>query len=256
MAQSSKNIIVGAAALFVSYGYGQNRPTVDGTASTSGNINFNASANSAATQLRANDAYWRDLGFTNNGLEISYEPSYSDVMVDQLLDAARLFKQSIKVTLKTELSEATLENLHLTMGQMETYATYSGSTASTTNTFSYDSTNSFARLNLAAGSLGDAPVDRSLVAVGNAPRGLIGKTKAPSSTSSSAGAGASATINGNTTVERVYVARRLTQVDTTAHSLKRDAVTVFPVSFRCLPDTDLDAADGSEYGFIVDRVYA
>lgn len=258
MAQSAKNIIVGAAALFLSYGQNNNRPQVTGTAATpsaSGDFMSASTAPAVAQQLRSASAYWRDLGFTNNGLEVSYEPSYSDVMVDQLLDAARLFKQSIKVTLKTEMAEGTLENLHAALGQAETYTTYTqtGSTASVTNTF--DVAAGLGRLNLAAGALGDAPVERSLVAIGSAPRTLA-KTMSPSASSASASSGASVTVTDATKLERVYVARRIVQVDTTAHSLKRDAATVFPVSFRCLPDSDFDIADGSEYGFVIDRVYA
>lgn len=258
MAQSAKNIIVGAAALFLSYGQNNNRPAVTGSAGTSGDFVFASTAPTAAQQLRSSaaSAYWRDLGFTNNGLEVSYEPSYSDVMVDQLLDAARLFKQSIKVTLKTELSEGTLENLHAALGQAEQYVTYTatGSVPQYTNTFSVDTTNSYGRLNLAAGSLGDAPVERSLVAIGNAPR-TLSKTATPTAGSSQAGPASTVTVTDATKIERIYVARRIVQVDTTAHSLKRDAATVFPVSFRCLPDSDVDTSDGSEYGFVIDRVY-
>jgi hypothetical protein len=54
--------------------------------------------------------------------------------------------------------------------------------------------------------------------------------------------------------ERIYVARRVVQMETTAHALKRDGATVFPVQFRCLPD-DNAAYDGAEYGVIIDRVY-
>jgi hypothetical protein len=69
--------------------------------------------------------WWRDVGYTNNGLEVSYEPSYGDVIVDQLLDAARLFKQSIRVTLKTELAEGTLENMALAFWSSQIQSLYS-----------------------------------------------------------------------------------------------------------------------------------
>jgi hypothetical protein len=234
MAANVKNIIVGAAQLYTSVNTGSSRPT---TVPGAGNLNWGTQK--AAGYLNGQTSQWRDLGYTTAGLEISYEPGYGEVMVDQLLDAARLFKQTIKVLLKTELTEGTLENLHLVFGQSDAYTVYSGSTGSSVNTFSSSyATNSTARLNLASGSLGDAPVERSIVAIGNAP-GTIGGTD----------------VSGNSSKERIYVARRVVQVETTSHALKRDTATVFPVQFRCLPD-DNDAYDGAEYGVIVDRVYS
>jgi len=35
---------------------------------------------------------FRHTGFTTEGLEVSYEPDYGEVEVDQLLDSAKLFK--------------------------------------------------------------------------------------------------------------------------------------------------------------------
>ena len=245
MAANVKNIIVGAAQIFMSTSSGSSRPT---TVPGAGDLNW--STQKAAGYLNSSSK-WRDLGYTTSGLEVSYEPGYGEVMVDQLLDAARLFKQTIKVMLKTELTEATLENLHVVFGQADTYITYSGSVGTSNNTLTV-AANSTAgatngKLNLAAGALGDAPVERSLVIVGNAP-GNIGSAAAPVDVS---------TLTANTLPgkERVYVARRVVQVEVTSHALKRDTATVFPVQFRCLPD-DADAYDGAEYGIIVDRVYS
>ena len=188
---------------------------------------------------------WRNMGYTNTGLEVSYEPGYGEVMVDQLLDAARLFKQTVKVLLKTELTEGTLENIHLVFGQSDSVFTYSGSTGSTNATFTAATDVAAgavnAKLNLAAGALGDAPVERALVAVGQAPAHM-GTEASPVDASASA-------------KERIYIARRVVQVEVTSHGLKRDTATVFPVQFRCLPD-DNDAYDGAEYGVIIDRVYS
>lgn len=237
-----RNIIVGAAQIFVSTGTGAARPDT-----TSASLFPTASVSTKTTLLSSSN--WRDVGYTNAGLEVSYEPGYNDVMVDQLLDAARLFKSTIKVLLKTELTEGTLQNINLVMGQAEIQSAYSGSTSSTYNTVtgSYSGSSGSsgsATLNLAAGALGDAPVERSLVAVGNAP-GVI-------TTSASTSAAGTAVATGAKT-ERVYVARRVVQVEASTHGLKRDSATVFPVQFRCLPDDD-NKYDGAEYGIIIDRV--
>jgi len=237
-----KNIIVGAAQIFISTGTGANRPLTTASA-----LGFGASV-SARTALAAS-ASWRDVGYTNAGLEVSYEPGYNDVMVDQLLDAARLFKSTIKVMLKTELTEGTLQNINLVFGQQEQVTAYSGSVASTFNTVSGTYNGSVgsagsATLSISGGALGDAPVERSLVAVGNAPGAL--------SLSASARDADTAVAAGAKT-ERVYVARRVVQIEASSHGLKRDSATVFPVQFRCLPD-DANVYDGAEYGLIIDRV--
>ena len=244
MAQNVKNVIVGAANIFVSLGNGSNRP--DTSVIGSGDVAW-ASTQSTSAYLNTSTTKWRSVGYTNTGFEVSYEPGYGEVMVDQLLDAARLFKQTLKIMLKTELTEGTLENMNLVFGQQDNYTTYTntGSVATTTPslTIGTASTTSTANatLNLAAGSLGDYPVERSLIAVGNVP-GNIGSDRAPVDVSSS------------TKKERIYIARRIVQMQTTAHALKRDGATVFPVQFRCLPD-DNDIYDGKEYGVIIDRIY-
>jgi hypothetical protein len=246
MATNTKNIIVGAAELFVSSDEDTARPAtttaiITGSTASGG---FLASGQSARTGLLATGSKYRQVGYTNAGLEISYEPNYGEVMVDQLLDAARLFKQTLKVMLKTELVEATLDNLTLSWGQMDTYyVNQTGSSISAVNSMS-DTTPVSAEvgttLNMAAGALGDAPVERTLIAVGNAPAQI--KNLTPTTTS----------LRNR---ERVYIARRVVSMDTTAHGLKRDTATVFPVSFRCLPDDTQASYAGAEYGIVIDRVW-
>ena len=217
MATDVRNIVVGAANIFFSAS----------TTRTGGRPAEPTwvSGSSGAASLR-NSASWIEAGLTTEGVEISYEPSYGEVMVDQLLDVAKIFKQSLKVTAKTTLTEATLANLEVAFGNENTINT---------------STASSVILSLPAGALGAEPVERSLVFVSQAT---------PGGTPSAWGT-ASATVGGNNT-ERVYFARRVVSMDTVAHSLKRDAATVFPVTFRILPDT---ANAGSEYGKIIDRIY-
>ena len=238
---NTRNILVGAADIYISTGYNDTRPTT-----TPGSNDLATAASDSYTKyLRTTSGKWRSVGYTNNGLEISYEPGYGDVMVDQLLDSARLFKQTIKVTLKTELAEGTLENVQLAFGLPVAVNTYSGTTLATTSVLSTTTTSASAAsaaLNLVAGALGDAPVERSLVAVGQAPQNF-GTNVSPG-----------LQTQDTTKKERVYVARRVVQVSTTSHALKRDGATVFPVEFRCLPDDD-DVFDGAEYGVVLDRVY-
>jgi hypothetical protein len=283
-----KNVLVGAAQIYVSRGWNENRPqtylnTSYGTASAVGwTATQSARGWLSGTQ---GAAYWRDIGYTNNGLEVSYEPGYGDVMVDQLLDAARLFKQSIRITLKTELAEGTLENMSLAFGQPEIEFVFSGSTGSVTSASTMRLQTGYvasaanvsnATLALAAGSLGDQPVERSLIAIGQAPEqfGTNLRTGAGSAFDPALTAtGSAAALYGGSTAstgalafgvneasaygslrERIYIARRVVQMDASTHSLKRDSGVTFPVTFRCLPD-DNDVYDGAEYGVVIDRIY-
>ena len=159
--------------------------------------------------VSAGNAY-RNVGYTNNGLQITYNPSYGSVTVDQLLDTAKLFKETMEVMIATEMAEGTLENVLAVFGQSA--STLNGST-----------------LGLAAGALGEAPVERQLVAIGQAP-----------------------TTAANSNAERVYYGRRVLSVQQSQFSLARNAASTFPVTFRLLPDGNYQ---GAEYGTIVDRTW-
>jgi hypothetical protein len=284
---TSKNIVVGAARAFISYGQGNNRPDLSSAnifpwnITSSGTSQSTSAPSSASTQstpqflLGTASSYWRDLGFTSNGVEISYEPGYNDVVVDQLLDAARLFQHTLKITMKTELDEATFENMNIVWGQPEYVvsqgANYNLSASAIVNNLSTVSTASntsstvsaaygnAVQFNMFAGAVGNIPQERTLVFAGAAPGYLGQYAQTPATSSGSAIVNSSSgyiDYSSYKSKERVYVARRVVQDQTTAHSLKRDGVTVFPVQFRCLPDTDrANVSAGSDYGFIIDRVY-
>jgi hypothetical protein len=168
----------------------------------------------APATLANSGAAYRNVGFTNNGLQITYNPSYGSVTVDQLLDTAKLFKESMEVMIATEMAEGTLENVLAVFGQSAATLTENGK-----------------KLGLAAGALGEAPVERQLVAIGQAP------TTAESSKT-----------------ERVYYARRVLSVQQSQFSLARNAASTFPVTFRLLP-SGASADAGAEYGTIVDRTW-
>ena len=160
---SAKNILVGASPLYLTVddstvtGYVENieAGVAHSRTSTYNDLvpEFSASASYITTlnasQDTAGNAY-RNVGYTNNGLQITYNPTYDSVTVDQLLDTAKLFKSAMEVMIATEMSEGTLENVLIVFGQKK--STLSGST-----------------LGLEAGALGAAPTERQLIAVGNAP---------------------------------------------------------------------------------------
>lgn len=228
-----RNIIVGAAQVFVSKG-----DSVAPTYYKKVMPSF-GTAKSTSSYLEEDDLlYWRNVGYTSEGFEISYEPQYGEVEVDQLLDSARIFKTQLRVMLRTSMSEGTLQNVRTAFGQSNDSQVdlLWNSTSTTAAASTYGGTlnadgSGKNVLQLAAGALGEAPVERSLIAVGPGPT----------------------TVSNPNKTERVYLARRVLSMETVSHALRRNEATVYPVTFRCLPDDDYS---GAEYGEILDRVYS
>jgi hypothetical protein len=203
---TSSDIIVGAAALF----------TADSTL-TPGTIPAFVSTQSYKETLSntANIAAGiENVGYTSNGIEITFQPDFGEVQVDQILDVAKLYKQGMQVTLATSFAEATLENLLFSIaGQSDDL---SGT----------KSTSAGRSLNLASGDIGECPVERALIAVGP-------------------GTG---DCEDSSSVERVYVAYRALSIENVTVSAKRDTATMFDVTFRLLPEDN-----SGSYGKIIDR---
>ena len=219
---NAKNILVGASPLFLSNtdittaGYTENAAPGTGDYAFVEAQSFTATLN-GINQVAGTFGY-RNVGFTNNGLQVTYNPSYGSVTVDQLLDTAKLFKESMEVMIATEMAEGTLENVLTVFGQRSATLTSAGALLAATD-----------KLGIAGGALGEAPTERQLIAVGQAP------------------------TSEATATERVYYARRVLSVQQSQFSLARNAASTFPVTFRLLPD-GASANVGQEYGFIVDRV--
>jgi hypothetical protein len=220
---NAKNILVGASPLFLSNidvtsgSYTENaEPGAVGAYAYESGVSYTDTLN-AIDQVAGTFGY-RNVGYTNNGLQVTYNPSYGSVTVDQLLDTAKLFKESMEVMIATEMAEGTLENVLAVFGQRSTTLNSAGTGVTATD-----------KLGLAGGALGEAPTERQLIAVGQAP------------------------TSEATATERVYYARRVLSVQQSQFSLARNAASTFPVTFRLLPSGD-SANAGQEYGFIVDRV--
>jgi hypothetical protein len=221
---NAKNILVGASPLFISNidvttsGYVANAEPGQGDYAYESGVSFTNTLNDI--DQTAGEFGYRNVGYTNNGLQVTYNPSYGSVTVDQLLDTAKLFKESMEVMIATEMAEGTLENVLAVFGQRSTTLSSAGTGLTATD-----------KLGLAGGALGEAPTERQLIAVGQAP------------------------TSEATATERVYYARRVLSVQQSQFSLARNAASTFPVTFRLLPSGD-SANAGQEYGFIVDRVLA
>ena len=252
----SKNIIVGAAALFI----GEDAiDTPNGTAMP------DFAAESYKDTLEG-DAGWTNVGYTQNGMELTITPDFGEVEVDQLLDSAKIFKQGMQVTMNTTFAEATLENLMFAIAAPEKdlngglSGAYSGirptdapsgtgldqdtEPSSADDTISNPAVagvpyehgtglagtgaNSLDILELNSGELGECPLERALCAVG------------PGTGDCAAG----------DEIERIYVAFRALSMDAVTVSVSRDSASTFDASFRLLP------ANNGSYGRIIDRTYS
>jgi hypothetical protein len=200
----STNIIIGAAAMFVADGQ-----------LTPGDLEAFDGAESFRDTL-SNTAGYTNVGYTMNGLELTFQPDFGEVQVDQLLDVAKLFKQGMQVSLATAFAEATLENLLLAVAGSD--ADLNGSKGTSDGLV----------LDMQSGRLGECPVERGIVAVGPGTGDCV----------------------DSDSIERVYTAYRALSIENVTVSAKRDEASMFEVTFRLLPE------DGSgSYGKIVDRTF-
>lgn len=213
----SKNIIVGAAAMFVSKGADFDPETV-----VFPDFEEDKEYYKTLSEDPVGVNLVRNVGFTMNGLELQFQPDFGEVQVDQLLDVAKLYKQGMQVNLATAFAEATLENLLVAIAAPDTDYDASVTLETPMDTGSISTASV---LELTSGAIGECPVERGLVAVGP-------------------GTG---DCDPDSYIERIYVAYRALSIDNVTVSAKRDEASMFEVSFRLLP------ANNGSYGKIVDR---
>ena len=179
-------------------------------------IKLGPSAN--ATSIAAMDNF-ADVGATQNGVEISWEPDIVDIEIDQYGDAAKLIQSKVKVMVKTTLAEATLNNLAIAWNYDDVTdgddikANLAGSGANT-NTFLFGSQNVY-------------PREKGLVIIGSAPGSSAAAIKT-----------------------RSYYTKRAVSMESSMISMKRAEATMFAVGFRILPKTE---DTNYEYGKIIDQ---
>jgi hypothetical protein len=224
MALNKKNIIVGAARVYLGPSVSATndlaaaKPAfVAGTRYTTTLTGANGTTTTGVGTLVTN---WNEVGYTQDGLEVANDPSWGEVEVDQLLDSAKIFRDSMTINISTTFAEATLENLLIAWGQAATIAS-SGSTVNGTLAAGER------EIDIAGGVLGEAPLERGLIAVGNATE--------------NAG-------TANSYGERVYQAYRVLSVESTSITNSRSEALTIPVTFRALP------ADNGRYGSVRDRL--
>lgn len=177
-------------------------------------IKLGDSAN--ATTISAMDGF-ADLGATQNGVEISWEPDMVDIEIDQYGDAARIVQSKVKVMVKTTMAEATLNNLAIAWNYDQNTG---GSAISNNNDGANTQTFKF-------GSQSVFPYEKGLVITGTAPNSAAGAVKT-----------------------RKFYTKRAISMEASNVTMKRAEASVFAVGFRILPKTE---DTGYEYGKIIDQ---
>jgi hypothetical protein len=158
-----------------------------------------------------------DVGATQGGLEISWEPDMVDIEIDQYGDAAKVIQSKVKVMVKTTLAEGTLNNL-------ATAWSYDNSTGGADIKANNDGANT---KTLLFGSQSVYPYEYAIQVTGYAPGSTAAVTKT-----------------------RKFNTKRAVSMTTSMLSMKRAEASVFEVSFRVLP---VVGDTGYEYGKIIDQ---
>lgn len=158
-----------------------------------------------------------DVGATNGGVEISWEPDMVDIEIDQYGDAAKVIQSKVKVMVKTTLAEATLNNL-------ATAWSYDNETGGADILANNDGAST---KTLLFGTQSVNPFEYALQIRGSAPGTTASVTKT-----------------------RKFNTKRAVSFTSSMLSMKRAEATMFEVSFRILPVTQ---DTGYEYGKIIDQ---
>ena len=168
-----------------------------------------------ATSIGTMDAFG-DIGATQNGVEISWEPDMVDIEIDQFGDAARIVQSKVKVMVKTTLAEATLNNLALAWNYDSVGATdvVANNDGANTKSFLFGAQTVF-------------PYEKALVITGTAPGSSASGIKT-----------------------RKFYTKRAISMEASTISMKRAEASVFAVGFRILPKVE---DTGYEYGKIIDQ---
>ena len=273
------NIIVGAAALFIK----ANGP-VDPKDGVDDMPNFDDDASYKDTLSTVGPHAWRNVGYTQNGMEITITPDFGEVEVDQLLDSAKIFKQGMQVTLNTTFAEATLENLLYAIaaaprdlngglvdvdfdnvvhgGLPDTYSgvrspRFDGDTVGAADGVLISEDETGANVAPVQNPIYDptAPggghwiagsdvITNDILEINSGNLGECPIERALCAVGPGTGV-----CEASEEVERIYVAFRALSMDAVTISVTRDSASTFDVNFRLLP-----AGNGS-YGRIIDRTF-
>ncbi len=92
-------------------------------------------------------AKWRDIGYSEDGWTIEMDRTFEDILVAEEVDPIKTIKTAQEARLMGELSQASLKNLAIAMGQADSYVSEDDSNfAAGYDVIETPDTNSFAEL--------------------------------------------------------------------------------------------------------------
>ena len=106
-------VLIGTGVLYVADRTGQN-------------LAFPAD-NSGTFQTAAEaSALWRDIGYSEDGWTLEMDRTFEDILVAEEVDPIKTIKTAQEARLMGELSQASLKNLSIAMGQTDAYVDQDG----------------------------------------------------------------------------------------------------------------------------------
>lgn len=87
-----------------------------------GNVAFPTDDGAGAFQTPAvASPNWRDIGYSEDGWTLEMDRTFEDILVAEEVDPIKTIKTAQEARLMGELSQASLENLSIAMGQLDSY---------------------------------------------------------------------------------------------------------------------------------------
>ena len=93
---------------------------------TASGLAFPADNSGAFETASAASAAWRDIGYSEDGWTLEMDRTFEDILVAEEVDPIKTIKTAQEARLMGELSQASLKNLSIAMGQTDAYVDEDG----------------------------------------------------------------------------------------------------------------------------------
>ena len=93
---------------------------------TASGLAFPADNSGAFQTAAAASSEWRDIGYSEDGWTLEMDRTFEDILVAEEVDPIKTIKTAQEARLMGELSQASLKNLSIAMGQTDAYVDEDG----------------------------------------------------------------------------------------------------------------------------------
>ena len=93
---------------------------------TASGLAFPADASGAFQTAAQASSEWRDIGYSEDGWTLEMDRTFEDILVAEEVDPIKTIKTAQEARLMGELSQASLKNLSIAMGQTDAYVDEDG----------------------------------------------------------------------------------------------------------------------------------